>query len=179
MNTALPSRRSFLAGSALSLAAAPMARAAGTGLPVPEGAGDRSFAYEIQRTDEEWRAMLSRDEYVILRGGSTELPHTSPLVEETRTGIYRCKGCGLDIYDSVWKEPLDIGYVFFRQSVENAVLLGTDGQPAYGRDNSGFRALIEVHCRRCGSHLGHIVSIDNWPLHCINGTALTFPPIAE
>lgn len=173
-----PNRRAFLASSVGSAAVlATSASTAETNVAEKDPSG-RSYTYEITRSDEEWRAQLSREEYVILRKGSTELPHTSPLVDETREGVYRCKGCDLDAFDSVWKKPLDIGYVFFRQSVTDAVLTSPDGLPSYGKNNAGIEALLEVHCRRCSSHLGHIVSIDDSVLYCINGAALNFEAVA-
>lgn len=140
--------------------------------------GDSPFEFEVTRSDADWRNMLSEDEYVILRKGSTELPHTSPLVSETREGIYCCKGCDLTVYKSTWKVPLDIGWVFFSHSEPQTTLTSIDGEPPTGMgDEDGPGAMIEVHCRRCGSHLGHIVIAGGQLVHCINGTALNFRPV--
>ena len=167
-------RRTFLSTSAaLALGAGAVARS------TPAAAGDagETFAFEITRTDEDWRARLNKEEYNILRKGSTELPNTSPLVNETRDGIYCCKGCDLTIYESTWKVPLDVGWVFFSHAVPRTVLTGIDGEPPAGMgDASGIPAMIEVHCRRCASHLGHIVVAKGKLVHCINGTALAFSP---
>ena len=119
--------------------------------------------------------MLSKEEYAILREGSTELPNTSPLVNETADGIYCCKGCDLTLYQSTWKVPLDVGWVFFSHSEPQTVLTSIDGDPPSGMgDDEEIPAMIEVHCRRCGSHLGHIVIAQRKLVHCINGAALTF-----
>lgn len=136
----------------------------------------QEFTYEIVRSEAEWRNLLSEAEFRILREGDTELPNTSPLTEETAAGIYCCRGCELTIYDSVWKVPLKVGYVFFSHSRPDTVLTSIDGEPAYGdaAANRLFEPMIEVHCRRCGSHLGHILVVQEKLVHCINGTSLLF-----
>lgn len=170
-------RRAFLGATAVSALAlargGPSPAFAGT----PDTAGDR-FGYEITRTEAEWREMLSPSEHAILRKGSTELPKSNPLWNNTAEGTYCCRGCELTVYESVWKVELDKGWAFFRQSRENAVLMGVDGAPPDGMANGDepFGALIEAHCRRCGSHLGHILTVEGKTLHCINGTSLRFLP---
>ena len=172
-------RRAFLSGTAitavtLAQAAAPRAAAIGA-----DSATD-AFAYEITRTDAAWRDMLSSEEYVILRKGSTELPKSSALWNNTAKGTYCCRGCELTVYDSVWKVELDKGWAFFKQSRENAILMGIDGDPPDGMnpEDDRFGAIIEAHCRRCGSHLGHILPVEGKTLHCINGISLQFRPTA-
>ncbi|MGB5556784.1 MAG: peptide-methionine (R)-S-oxide reductase, partial [Paracoccaceae bacterium] len=126
-------------------------------------AGEDGFEYELTRTEAEWKAMLSDADYKILRRGSTELPKASPLWNETRNGTYACKGCELHTYDANWKVTLDKGWAFFRHSTPNSVLTNVDGPVlAYGSamNNDAPGAMIEAHCRRCGSHLGHIVIAD-------------------
>lgn len=165
------SRRAFFAtSSAAALAvAAPAARA--------DGHGD-AMVYEVTRTDEEWRAMLSDQQYAILRGGRTETPKSSPLWNETAEGFYHCQGCDLQNYDGRFKVVLDKGWVFFKHAVADAALLGLDGPvPEYGQMATGIDAVTEVHCRRCGSHLGHLLVIGGQQLHCINGAALDFKPL--
>jgi len=165
-------RRGFLAGSGVAALAtagaqAPAAAATGTGA---------NFTYEITRSDAEWRARLSDDEYRILRGGGTELPRSNPLWNDYRQGNHYCRGCDLHLYASNWRAPVDKGWVFFAHAVPDAVLMGIDGpQEAYGMSED-WANLIEAHCRRCGSHLGHILLVEGEVLHCINGTALSFVP---
>lgn len=169
-------RRHFLAGTALVAAALP---AATTVRAAKHAARNDTFPYEVQRSEDEWRAMLSKDEYNIMRKNSTELPKTSPLWKEARDGQYSCKGCDLPTHTSIWKEKLDMGWVFFAQSIPNAVLMNIDGEPwPYGGMAKDDRppAMIEVHCRRCGSHLGHILKVGDKALHCLNGTSLVFTP---
>ena len=167
-------RRAFLGGAALSALALAQTRASAEDI----GGTARPFAYEVTRTEAEWRGMLSKDEYNILRKGSTELPKTSALWNNTAEGTYCCRGCDLTVYDSVWKVELDKGWAFFRQSRENTVLMGIDGDPPDGMEpeDERFAAMIEAHCRRCGSHLGHILTVQGSTLHCINGTSLRFRP---
>ncbi|MEM7488792.1 MAG: peptide-methionine (R)-S-oxide reductase [Pseudomonadota bacterium] len=162
-------RRALLGSSAAAAAAlsAPRARAR----PAD------GFAYEIQRSDAEWREMLTADEYLILRDGQTEWPKTSALWEETAEGTYHCKGCALPLFESNWKVVLDKGWVFFEHSIDNAVLTGIDGPVRqYGQNEMavGAIAMIEIHCRQCGCHIGHFLEVEGQNLHCMNGTALDF-----
>jgi peptide-methionine (R)-S-oxide reductase len=166
-------RRAMLKGSALAITAAPLAGAADAAVP----AGRDDFAYEVRRSDADWRARLGDADYRVLRMGGTEEPKSSPLWNETRAGNYDCKGCGLPLYDAVWKVDVDKGWAFFRQSVPNALLMNIDW-PADAAENLdlGRLTVIEVHCRRCGGHMGHIVRVDMQVLHCINGASLSFTP---
>ena len=120
------------------------------------------FIYEIRYSEDEWRARLSPDAYKVLREGATEPRHSHYLTRETAPGVYHCQGCDLPVYTSSQKTILDIGWVFFKHALPDSVLLGVD----QGR--------IEAHCRRCGSHLGHVLYVQTEILHCINGTALDF-----
>lgn len=130
------------------------------------------FKYSVRKTEAEWRAKLSEVEYRVLREGKTEKKKSSPLWKEERPGAYRCKGCDLRVYSSVYKVNLNKGWVFFRQSEPDSVLLGIDLVTGYGRREKRGTAM-EVHCRRCGSHFGHILNVKNEILHCVNGAALS------
>ncbi len=175
------SRRAFIGTTALSAMAIGAASKAYPAAPsakleMTEGGG---FSYEVNHSEAEWREMLSDDSYFVLREGATELPKSSPLWNETRAGMYRCKGCDLDAFDAAWKVPLDKGWVFFTHSQTNAVLTGIDGPvPQYGNAMTSDAAFFEVHCRRCGSHLGHLLTVERQQVHCINGAALNFIPAA-
>ncbi|WP_294607341.1 peptide-methionine (R)-S-oxide reductase MsrB [Roseovarius sp.] len=136
-------------------------------------AATRAFAaggaFEIARTEAEWQAMLTDAEYAVLRGEGTEAAYSSPLNAETREGIYHCKGCDLPLYASGHKYDSGTGWPSFWQSLPNAI--GTKA------DNTLFARRTEVHCRRCGSHLGHIFDDGPPPTgkrHCLNGLSLTF-----
>ncbi len=175
------SRRAFVSTSALSLlavAAAPKAKAATPHHATLTQSDD--FEYEVTRSDAEWRDMLSEDSYAIMREGATEKPKTSDLWLQFDDGMYHCKGCALPSFSSAWKVPIDKGWVFFTHSQTNAVLTGIDGPVAeYGSAmDTGPGAFVEVHCRRCGSHLGHLLPVEGQQVHCINGEALDFVPAA-
>jgi len=165
-------RRKFI--SAAVIAGAGHNLLPGTGNAAAEVNSD--FTYEIVRTDDEWKATLDPETYKILRQGDTEWPKSSELWDKYADGKFSCVGCGLTNYDSIWRVPLDKGWVFFAQSVPNALLMGVDGDPPQGMGDESLPANIEVHCRRCGSHMGHIVRVENKVVHCINGKALIFTP---
>ena len=143
---------------------------------------DVEFVFEITRTEAEWRARLSAWEYRILREGGTEPHFSSALWNEERPGQYSCRGCDLPLYNSEHKTIRQIGWVFYFHAIPNSVLLGMDESPAqYGSADQmadSPQILIEAHCRRCGSHLGHILNVQGDVLHCINGAALAFAPAA-
>lgn len=165
-------RRGFLrGGAAVALATGAVQ------LPRKAAASDAGDAYEFEvvRTEAEWRDRLSSTEYEILREAGTEPRNSSPHATEEREGIYCCKGCDLTLYESVWKVPLDIGWVFFSHSTPQSTLTSIDGDPPYGMGGEDqVPAIIEAHCRRCGSHLGHVLIAQGQLVHCINGAALDF-----
>jgi len=166
------SRRGFFASTgaaALTVASAPVSASV-------EAGSASDFKYEVVRTTDEWYNLLGEQSYAIMREGFTEERKSSPLWEETRAGAYHCKGCDLYNYDASTKVVLDKGWVFFEHSLPDSVLTAIDGAvPQYGAMAEGT-ALIEVHCRRCASHLGHILIIGGGIKHCINGASLVFKP---
>jgi Conserved domain frequently associated with peptide methionine sulfoxide reductase len=150
----------------------------GTSTSASVPAGRDPFDYEVTRTEAEWREMLG-DDYAILREGRTEEPRSSPLWAEARQGTYACRGCDLLHYRSETKVNLLKGWLFFKGSEPNAQLMSQDTGVADVDDedpNGDFK--IEVHCRRCGSHTGHIVLVDGLLLHCVNGASLSFTDTA-
>ncbi|WP_170125560.1 peptide-methionine (R)-S-oxide reductase [Jannaschia seohaensis] len=142
---------------------------------IPE---ESDYPYEVRRSKVEWMDLLDGDAkaYGILRKAHTEWPKTTELWREAHEPGYLCRGCNLPMYEAGWFQPLDKGWVFFHHAKPNAVMLALDGPVReYGRSMrvSGDRlALTEVHCRRCGSHLGHHLPVEGVHLHCINGTSL-------
>jgi peptide-methionine (R)-S-oxide reductase len=171
-------RRRLLGGVALAAFAVPSFTAIGARAQSDD---DGDFVYEVTRSEEEWRERLSDFEYHILRNGGTEPRFSSSLWNEEREGHYDCRGCDLKLYDSEWKTIREIGWVFFRHSVPNSTLTGIDPVPAgYDEEDemSVEEAMIETHCRRCGSHLGHILLVQGDVLHCINGASLEFTSTA-
>jgi peptide-methionine (R)-S-oxide reductase len=128
---------------------------------------------KIERTDQEWRERLSPEEYAVLRRGATERPGTGPLLDEHRTGVYRCRACGAELFRSQTKFESHCGWPsFFEPRDSEAVELI--------EDNSLGMRRTEVRCRNCGSHLGHV--FDDAPQtptgdrYCINSISLSFEP---
>ena len=145
--------------------------AAGGGVLALIGAPALAEPFEVTRTDAEWRAMLSPLEYKVMRREGTERAFTSPLNNEKRTGLFLCRGCDLPLYSSDAKYDSGTGWPSFWQALPDAV--------ATRPDRKLFVLRTEVHCRRCGSHLGHIFDDGPRPTgkrHCINGVSLTFRP---
>ena len=167
-------RRTFMTSTA---AAAAVSSTAGAARAADDG---EDFVYEIARSDEEWRDRLSSEEYFVLRERGTETPRSSPLWNSKDVGTYCCKGCELTIYDSLQKIQLEKGWAFFRHSRPATVMTALDlAGGAMSDPFARLGAMMEAHCRRCGSHLGHIVAlpeVPNRPIHCINGHALNFQP---
>ena len=127
--------------------------------------------YKVEKSDDEWRAGLSPDEYVILRQAGTERPWSGELLEEHRPGMFRCKACGNELFQSDAKFESGSGWPSFFQPVSSdAVELRTDRSQGMAR--------TEVRCARCGSHLGHV--FDDAPQtptgdrYCMNSLALDF-----
>jgi len=130
--------------------------------------------FEITRSEAEWRSMLTETEYAVMREEETERAYTSPLLEESREGTYLCKGCDLPLYASDTKFDSGTGWPSFYEALDNAVETKEDRKLL-------FMVRTECHCRRCGSHLGHIFEDGPEPTglrHCINGVSLTFQPAA-
>lgn len=128
-------------------------------------------AFEVTKTDAEWRKILSPAAYDVLRHEGTETPYTSPLNKEHRKGIFACAGCGLDLYSSETKFESKTGWPSFWKPLPNAI--GTS------EDRKMFMVRTEVHCRRCGGHLGHVFKDGPPPTglrYCMNGVAMTFKP---
>ena len=125
--------------------------------------------FEVTKTPEEWRAILSPAAFRVLREEDTERAFTSTLNLEKRAGTYHCAGCDLPLYSSAAKYDSGTGWPSFWEPLPNAV--GT--RP----DRGIFGTRTEVHCRRCGGHLGHVFNDGPEPTgkrYCMNGVALTF-----
>jgi peptide-methionine (R)-S-oxide reductase len=159
-------RNLLLAGSAFATLGI-----AGLGLRIGPSGEALAEEFEITRTPEEWRAILTDFEYRVLREEATERPYTSDLLNEKREGTFTCAGCDLPLYASSTKYDSGTGWPSFWEALPNAV--GTKV------DNKLFMTRTEVHCRRCGGHLGHIFDDGPQPTgkrHCINGVSLDFVP---
>jgi peptide-methionine (R)-S-oxide reductase len=125
------------------------------------------------KTDEEWRKELTPAQYAVLREHATERAGTSPLDKNDAPGDYLCAGCGLPLYSSKAKFDSGTGWPSFFAPLENAVGSSTDFKLVYPR--------TEIHCHRCGGHLGHVFDDGPAPTgkrYCMNGIALKFVPKA-
>jgi peptide-methionine (R)-S-oxide reductase len=129
--------------------------------------------FEIVRSDDEWRRLLKPAAYNVLRHHGTERPYSSPLNGEKRSGTFACAGCELPLFASATKFESGTGWPSFYRPLPNAI--GTSG------DWSLLVKRTEVHCHRCGGHLGHVFEDGPPPTglrYCINGVALTFAAAA-
>ena len=137
------------------------------------GAAQAPQHYEVTHSDAEWRKLLSPAAYDVLRHEGTERPFSSPLNNEHRRGLFSCAGCNLPLFDSNTKFDSGTGWPSFFQPMKNAVLTTTD--------RSLMMSRTEVHCRRCGGHLGHVFDDGPKPTglrYCMNGVAMKFAAIA-
>lgn len=129
-------------------------------------------SYKIEKTKEQWKKLLSKDEYYVLREAGTERPFSSPLNKNYKKGTYVCKACLTPLYKSEHKFDSGSGWPSFDRAIKGNVELDVDYKIGYAR--------TELKCKTCGSHLGH--SFNDGPKettgkrHCINGIALKFIP---
>jgi peptide-methionine (R)-S-oxide reductase len=162
--TDMHTRRNLLLGTgAVALTSAAAYLALNSESEAAEG------TFEVELAPAEWRDRLTEEEYAVLREEATEAPFSSPLNEEQRAGIFTCGGCGQDVYSSETKFMSGTGWPSFWDNLEGAVGTKTDYKLIYPR--------TEVHCSRCGGHLGHIFEDGPEPTglrHCLNGVALDF-----
>jgi peptide-methionine (R)-S-oxide reductase len=140
-----------------------------TGAPRRGRADPAAPDFEIAKTDAEWKKTLTPEQYRVLRQHGTERAGTSPLNKTYAAGEYRCAGCGLPLFSSETKYDSGTGWPSFSAPLDNAVGSSTDYMLIYER--------TEIHCRRCGGHLGHVFDDGPSPTgkrYCMNGVALTF-----
>jgi peptide-methionine (R)-S-oxide reductase len=130
--------------------------------------------FEVEHTDEEWRKQLTPAAYAVLRHQGTEPPFTSPLNREKRSGTFLCAGCGQALFSSGDKFDSGTGWPSFVRPLAGAVGIETDESHGMVR--------TEVHCARCGGHLGHVFEDGPRPTgerYCMNGVALDFRPNSD
>jgi peptide-methionine (R)-S-oxide reductase len=129
----------------------------------------KAETFPIEKSDEEWRKQLDPQQYNVLRKHSTERAFTSPLNDEKRTGSFVCAGCGTPLFDSATKFESGTGWPSFWQPLPGGVGTTTD--------RSFFMTRTEVHCAKCGGHLGHVFPDGPAPTgqrYCMNGAAMKF-----
>jgi peptide-methionine (R)-S-oxide reductase len=127
--------------------------------------------FDVSKSDEEWRRQLSPEQYRVLRAHGTERAGASPLDKNYAAGIYHCAGCGQPLFASDAKFNSGTGWPSFSAPLDAAVETDTD--------RTFFMVRTEVHCRRCGGHLGHVFDDGPQPTglrYCMNGCSLDFRP---
>ena len=128
--------------------------------------------YEVSKTEDEWKAELTSEEFAVLRNAATETPFSSELLNIKEPGTFVCAACGQELYETKHKFKSGTGWPSFDRAIEGGVAYGSDTKLGYQRD--------EVHCARCGGHLGHVFNDGpretTGKRHCINGIAMDFIP---
>jgi peptide-methionine (R)-S-oxide reductase len=127
--------------------------------------------FEIERTPAEWRKLLTPAQYGVLRDHGTERPFSHPYDKTYAPGVYNCAGCDLPLFSSTTKFDSRTGWPSFWKPLENA--LGETKDTTFGMTRT------EVHCRRCGGHMGHVFDDGPKPTglrYCIDGFGLVFHP---
>lgn len=163
-------RRDAFNSTGLSIAALSLA-ALGVGAGWAGAATTETF--EVTKTDAEWKKLLSPAAYATLRHEATERAGSSPLLNEHGKGTFNCAGCDLAVYDSATKFESNTGWPSFFDHLPDAI--GTKD------DNGLFATRTEVHCHRCGGHLGHVFNDGPQPTglrYCMNGVAFKFKAVS-
>jgi peptide-methionine (R)-S-oxide reductase len=128
-------------------------------------------AFEVAKSEAEWKQALTPDQFRVLRHAATERPFSSALNDEHRRGTFHCAGCDLPLFASDTKFDSGTGWPSFYAPLDDAVRVKSDFSMLIRRD--------EVHCRRCGGHLGHVFNDGPQPTgkrYCMNGVSLRFVP---
>ena len=141
---------------------------------LPKAIDVRKNPFPYKKSENEWKQILSKDQYRVLRTEGTEAPFTSPLNSEKRDGVFHCAGCNQTLFMQAHKYDSGTGWPSFFRPIEEHVV-------GYAVDQSLFSDRIEVHCGNCGGHLGHVFEDGPQPTglrYCMNGVAMTFAPKA-
>jgi peptide-methionine (R)-S-oxide reductase len=134
------------------------------------------MSYPVDKTDEEWRARLTKEEYAVLREAGTERPFIGEYTDTKTEGVYRCRACDAELFRSAEKFESHCGWPsFFAPLAENRV--------EYVEDRSMGMHRVEVRCANCGSHLGHVFEGEGYDVptdqrYCINSISLRLEPAA-
>jgi peptide-methionine (R)-S-oxide reductase len=127
--------------------------------------------YEVEKSDADWKRELSPEEYAVLREAATERAGTGKLLGEKRVGVYRCRACGNELFRSTTKFESHCGWPSFFEAANSDAVERIE-------DRSHGMLRVEVRCRRCGSHLGHVFEdapqTPTGERYCMNSVALTF-----
>ena len=136
-------------------------------------AADPAKKFEIIKTVDEWRKMLPKEVFYVMREHGTERPFSSPLDKIVAAGVYNCAACDLALFNADTKYDSGTGWPSFWKPLDNVV--------GESKDNTMFYTRTEIHCRRCGGHLGHSFPDGPKPTglrYCMNGVAMKFVPKA-
>jgi peptide-methionine (R)-S-oxide reductase len=131
----------------------------------------KNSEFEVNKTEEEWRQILTPEQFQVLRKHGTERARTSPLDKVYDKGTYVCAGCDLPLFTAGTKFDSGTGWPSFFDPIEGAIATSTD--------RTLFMTRVEVHCRRCGGHLGHVFDDGPAPTgkrYCMNGVSMKFVP---
>ena len=175
-------RRQFLSDALLGVAGASMLRSAAASTPAAPSAPAKPSATampasvplkieKVVKTEEEWKKVLTPEQFYILRKEGTERPFSSPLNNEKRKGAFVCVGCDLPLFESSTKFESGTGWPSFYRAIDGRVETTVDHKLIYPR--------TEYHCARCGGHHGHVFDDGPKPTglrYCNNGVALKFVP---
>lgn len=165
-------KRYFLTASATTVGIAWISQylpQIGRGMTAQAGTGMSGF--EVTKTTEEWRKILTPEQFRVLRQEGTERSGTSPLTDAHGNGTFACAGCDLPLFTSDTKFNSGTGWPSFYAPIDGAIGTTTD--------KSAFMTRVEVHCHRCGGHLGHVFDDGPQPTgkrYCMNGVAMKFIP---
>ncbi len=134
------------------------------------------MAYDVQKTDDEWRQQLSREEYAVLRKAGTERPFTGEYTDTKTVGVYRCRACDAELFKSETKFDSHCGWPsFYAPLAEDRV--------EYIEDTTMGMKRVEVRCANCGSHMGHVFDdgygTPTGQRYCINSISMTLEPAQE
>jgi peptide-methionine (R)-S-oxide reductase len=134
------------------------------------------MAYDVQKTDDEWREQLSREEYAVLRKAGTERAFTGEYTDTKTVGVYRCRACDAELFKSETKFDSHCGWPsFYAPLAEDRV--------EYIEDTSMGMKRVEVRCANCGSHMGHVFDdgygTPTGQRYCINSISMTLEPAQE
>ena len=164
------SRRDFTKLSLALAGSLPAFKLAANAAEPAEATAER---FEIMKTEDEWKKVLTPEQFAVLRKHGTERAGTSKLDKTYDPGMYNCAACDLPLYSSDAKFDSGTGWPSFFKPIDNAI--GTSV------DKSFFSTRTEVHCRRCGGHLGHVFEDGPKPTglrYCMNGVSMKFIPKA-
>ena len=144
------------------------------GRPAAEASEPAKGKFHVTKTPEEWKKVLTKEQYYVLRDHGTERAFTSPLDKIYAAGRYDCAGCGTQLFTSDTKFDSRTGWPSFWKPIDDAV--------ATTVDRGFFMVRTEVHCATCGGHLGHVFDDGPKPTglrYCMNGVAMKFVPQDE